>query len=114
MSIASLRFPISAVLLALIAGTFVFAADDAPPAKLTAQQDRQRLMDLLNITTIPSHPDNNDESKADPYPNLPDPLLLKNGQKVTTAEMWWSQRRPESSRISSARFTAGRQRRRPG
>jgi hypothetical protein len=26
---------------------------------------------------------------------LPDPLTLKNGQKVTTAEMWWKQRRPE-------------------
>ena len=24
-----------------------------------------------------------------------DPLILKNGQKVTTVEMWWKQRRPE-------------------
>ena len=38
---------------------------------------------------------NYDESKANPYPNLPDPLVLKNGKKVTTAEMWWKQRRPE-------------------
>jgi len=38
---------------------------------------------------------NYDESKANPYPNLPDPLLLKNGQKVTTPQMWWKQRRPE-------------------
>ncbi len=38
---------------------------------------------------------NYDESKANPYPNLPDPLLLKNGQKVTTAAVWWNQRRPE-------------------
>ncbi len=38
---------------------------------------------------------NYDESKANPYPNLPDPLLLKNGQKVTSAETWWNQRRPE-------------------
>ena len=29
---------------------------------------------------------NYDESKANPYPNLPDPLVLKNGEKVTTAE----------------------------
>ena len=28
-------------------------------------------------------------------PNLPDVLTLKNGKKVTTAEMWWKQRRPE-------------------
>lgn len=38
---------------------------------------------------------NYDESKANPYPNLPDPLTLKNGQKVTIAKMWWEQRRPE-------------------
>ena len=38
---------------------------------------------------------NYDESKANPYPNLPDPLILKNGKKVTTARMWWEQRRPE-------------------
>jgi hypothetical protein len=70
-----------------------------PPVKLTAEQDHKRLMDLLNIKSIPpgasgQHP-NYDESKANPYPNLPDPLLLKNGQKVTTAQMWWDQRRPE-------------------
>ena len=38
---------------------------------------------------------NYDESKANPYPNLPDPLTLKNGEKVTTAEAWWNKRRPE-------------------
>ncbi len=38
-------------------------------------------------TTIPE--------KANPYPDLPDPLTLKNGRKVTTAEIWWKQRRPE-------------------
>jgi len=38
---------------------------------------------------------NYDESKANPYPNLPDPLVLKNGQRVTSAEVWWNQRRPE-------------------
>ena len=38
---------------------------------------------------------NYDESKANPYPNLPDPLTLKNGEKVTTAEQWWNKRRPE-------------------
>lgn len=38
---------------------------------------------------------NYDESKANPYPNLPDPLILKNGQKVTTARMWWNKRHPE-------------------
>ena len=38
---------------------------------------------------------NYDPTKADPFPNLPDVLTLKNGQKVTTPEMWWKLRRPE-------------------
>jgi hypothetical protein len=37
---------------------------------------------------------NYDETKANPYP-IPDVLSLKNGQQVTTADMWWNQRRPE-------------------
>lgn len=91
----------------------VFAQDDTksdanslpPPIRLTAQQDHQRMMELLHITSLrpgrngmnPRSPNyaNYDESKANPYPDLPDPLVLKNGQKVTTAEMWWNQRRSE-------------------
>jgi len=75
------------------------------PAPLTAEQDHQRLMDLLHITSLrpgadqrnPQAPNgvNFDESKANPYPNLPDPLLLKNGKKVKTAKVWWRERRPE-------------------
>jgi hypothetical protein len=38
---------------------------------------------------------NTDEAKANPWPNLPDPLVLKNGEKVTAAEAWWQKRRPE-------------------
>ncbi|MBV8905627.1 MAG: acetylxylan esterase [Acidobacteriia bacterium] len=38
---------------------------------------------------------NYDEAKANPYPDLPDPLTMKNGTKVTSATMWWDQRRPE-------------------
>jgi len=38
---------------------------------------------------------NYDESKANPYPDLPDVLTLKNGKKVTSNAMWWNWRRPE-------------------
>ncbi len=38
---------------------------------------------------------NYDPAKANPFPELPDPLTLKNGQKVTTPDMWWNERRPE-------------------
>jgi hypothetical protein len=63
------------------------------------------MMDLLRITSLrpgadPNHPQapnavNYDESKANPYPNLPDPLLLNSGRRVTSAASWWNQRRPE-------------------
>jgi hypothetical protein len=38
---------------------------------------------------------NYDEAKANPFPELPDPLVTKSGEKVTTAEKWWNVRRPE-------------------
>ena len=38
---------------------------------------------------------NYDEATANPFPNLPEVLKLKNGKKVTNAETWWKQRRPE-------------------
>ena len=37
---------------------------------------------------------NFDEAKANVYPNLPDPLVEKNGRRVTTPAEWWSERRP--------------------
>jgi hypothetical protein len=72
--------------------------------KLT-EQDYQQMLKQLGITSVrqgvngndPKAPNaaNYDESKANPFPNLPDPLVLKNGKKVITAEMWWKQRRAE-------------------
>jgi hypothetical protein len=69
------------------------------------QQDHAQMLKQLNIQSLrvgadgnnPKAPNaaNYDEAKANPYPNLPDPLLLKNGQKVTDAATWWSKRRPE-------------------
>ena len=38
---------------------------------------------------------NYDLAKANPYPDWPDALTLKDGHKVTTAETWWRRRRPE-------------------
>ncbi|HEY1113913.1 MAG TPA: hypothetical protein VGE66_10135 [Chitinophagaceae bacterium] len=37
---------------------------------------------------------NYDEAKAGAY-TLPDPLVLNNGQRVTSAKDWWNKRRPE-------------------
>lgn len=92
------------VLAALVLASLARAADPAP-VQLSSQEDHQRMMDLLHIASLrqgangsnPQAPNyaNYDESKANPFPNLPDPLVLKNGRKVTTAAMWWNQRRPE-------------------
>lgn len=38
---------------------------------------------------------NYDPTLANPYPDWPDVLTLKNGATVTTADQWWTQRRPE-------------------
>ena len=44
--------------------------------------------------SAPNHA-NYDESKANPFPNYPEVLRLKDGGAVTTAEAWWKLRRPE-------------------
>jgi len=69
------------------------------------EKDHQQMMDQLHITSLrpgangndPKAPNaaNYDEAKANPYPNLPDPLTLKDGKKVTSAKVWWNKRRPE-------------------
>jgi hypothetical protein len=74
------------------------------PVTFTAEQDHQNMMDQLGIKALRPGPSGNekvpnhanyDESKANPYPDIPDPLTLNTGQKATTAKMWWEQRRPE-------------------
>jgi lysophospholipase L1-like esterase len=38
---------------------------------------------------------NYDPAQANPYPNWPDALTLRDGRKVASAETWWRKRRPE-------------------
>jgi hypothetical protein len=73
-------------------------------SKWTTAEDHQNMMAQLGIRKLRPGPSgtagapneaNYDESKANPYPNLPEVLTLKNGRKVTTADAWWKQRRPE-------------------
>ncbi|MDQ3846984.1 MAG: acetylxylan esterase [Bacteroidota bacterium] len=68
------------------------------------QQDYKNMLQQLGITATRPGPSGNpqapnaantDEAKASPYTTLPDPLTLKNGKRVTSEEMWWTQRRPE-------------------
>src|SRR5688572_30699921 len=98
-----------------IAGTVVTVLAQQPPAapaaatavstaSWTTADDHQNMMKQLGITKLRPGPSgtetapnaaNNDESKANPFPKLPDPLVLNNGGKVTSADMWNKQRRPE-------------------
>ncbi|GAB3166547.1 alpha/beta hydrolase family protein [Telluribacter humicola] len=67
--------------------------------------DHQHMLDQLGIKELrpgvngsnPQAPNaaNYDETKANPFPKLPENLTLKNGQKVKTAKDWWNRRRPE-------------------
>jgi hypothetical protein len=69
-----------------------------------SEKEHQREMEALGIKQLrppvdadpkSPHAANYDESKANIYPNLPDPLVLNNGKRVTTAAMWWTERRPQ-------------------
>jgi hypothetical protein len=97
------------VLGALLGFTPLLAQQAAAPAATelkawTTQEDHQNMMNQLGIKklrpgpsgteTAPNHA-NYDESLANPFPNLPEVLTLKNGKKVTKAKVWWKQRRPE-------------------
>ena len=70
----------------------------------TAQQDHDNMMQQLGIKNLRPGPSGNesapnhanyDETIANPCPQLPNALTLNNGKKVTSAEVWWKQRRPE-------------------
>jgi hypothetical protein len=76
----------------------------APAVNWTQQQDQQNMLDQLGIQALrpgasgnesDANHANYDETKANPWPDYPDPLTLKNGEKVTTAAMWWNERRPQ-------------------
>src|SRR6478672_6042502 len=102
------------ILLALITIIFInalFAQDTIingikypKPVNFTSQQNQDNMMQQLGIKKLRPGPSGNesapnhanyDTTKADPCPQLPDILTLKNGKKITTADMWWKERRPE-------------------
>ena len=70
----------------------------------TTAEDHQNMMMQLGIKRLRPAPSGNesapnqanyDEAKANPFPELPDVLTLENGKKVTTADAWWKERRPQ-------------------
>lgn len=86
------------LLLSLLAAPVAAQAPATNPTAAASQADHQRMMDLLHITSLRqgadgSHKDapnyaNYDESKANPYPKLPEVLRFNNGKPVKTAADW--------------------------
>jgi hypothetical protein len=78
------------------------AEGSAPPAvTLTDAQDQENMMTQLGIRALrpgpsgderaPNHA-NYDEDKANPFPEIPKTLVLNNGERVTTADVWQKHR----------------------
>ena len=72
--------------------------------RLASEKDYRLMLAQLGIDSLrpgydpnpgSQHPPNTDESKANPYTHLPDPLICNDGESVTTPEQWWRKRRPE-------------------
>src|SRR6187551_1715112 len=103
---ASLEWTLALVAVALGAAGLARAAgagkdgdsNTQPPVVLqTSQQDHDRQMRLLKISGFPPGPDpyqvaTYDEAIANPYAELPDPLVMENGSRVTTASQWKARR----------------------
>lgn len=94
----------AAIFFFLLALPVMVSAQSPAPVNFTAEQDHQDMMKQLGIKTLRNGPSgdenapnhaNYNEALANPFPGLPDALTLKNGKKVTTADVWWKQRRPE-------------------
>jgi len=95
------------VLAIAISAPFLSAQQPAPSSEArqwTTAEDHQNMLAQLGVRTLRPGPSGNesapnhanyDEATANPFPDLPEVLTLKNGKKVTTRDMWWKQRRPE-------------------
>ena len=78
------------------------------PVVFTTQQDHQNMLDQLGVTKLrpgrssdekSPNAANYDESKANPYPSLPEILKLANGAQVQSQEDWYKRRRPEIAEL---------------
>ena len=88
------------------ANPFLLSPEERARLEQLAREDHADMMRQLGITRLrpgfngwaaAGAPDaaNYDPAKANPYPDWPDALTLKDGHKVTAAETWWQKRRPE-------------------
>src|SRR5262245_3377161 len=73
----------------------------AEPKNWTATEDHRQMMEQLGITALRPGPSGNeqdpnhanyDETKANPFPKLPDVLTFATGRKVVTPQQWTRRR----------------------
>jgi (4-O-methyl)-D-glucuronate---lignin esterase len=88
------------------ANPFLLSPEERARLEQLGREDHADMLRQLGITKLRPGPSgravagepnaaNYDPAKANPYPDWPDALTLKDGRKVTSAEMWWRERRPE-------------------
>src|SRR6187397_3455424 len=74
------------------------------PKTWTNADDHKNMMEQLGIKALRPGPSGNeqapnhanyDETTANPFPVLPDPLTFNDGRKVATPQAWWRERRSE-------------------
>jgi lysophospholipase L1-like esterase len=92
------------VTLVAFAGTSFGQISEPVTKNWTTADDHRNMMEQLGIKVLRPGPSGNeqapnhanyDESLANPFPDYPEILKLKNGRAVTSADVWWKQRRPE-------------------
>jgi hypothetical protein len=97
------RFPVPALAAGLLACLAVLAvgADDPPKPGTKGDPDnvpyigkRDPKGNPVRLAKATGHVSNYSEDKVPPY-TLPDPLVLSDGQKVTSLDVWVKKRRPE-------------------
>ena len=106
--IRTLSISSAATIFLLTGATLSTAPASAQPAcapkNWTALEDHHNMMEQLGIKALRPGPSGNEaapnhanynESAANPFPDYPEILKLKDGESVTTPETWWKKRRPE-------------------
>jgi len=94
-----------ALLLSLATSLAQTTAETKPEPRIwTTPQDHRNMLEQLGIQRLRPGPSgqpgatnsaNYDPAKANPFPDLPELLTLKDGRKVTNSESWWRGCRPE-------------------
>jgi len=87
-------------------GTFPLSPKERERLDQLSREDHADMMRQLGITKLRPGANgraaagvpgaaNYDPTQANPYPDWPDALTLRDGRKVTSGDIWWQRRRPE-------------------